>query len=127
MQRRGAADFLDALVALGMLDREGRGYRNTAATDLFLDRSKPSYLGGILEMANARLYPFWGSLTEALRTGLPQNEAKHGQDPFAAIYADPPRASTSVSARSARWTWSTKSHRPSQTTVYTSRPQTPRR
>jgi hypothetical protein len=33
----------------------------------------------MLEMANARLYPFWGSLTEALRTGEPQNEAKQGR------------------------------------------------
>ena len=50
--------------------------RNTPATDLFLDRAKPSYIGGMLEMANARLYRFWGSLTEGLRTGEPQNEAK---------------------------------------------------
>src|SRR6266851_1603246 len=75
---RGARDFLDALVALGMLEREGELYRNTAATDIFLDRGKPSYLGGMLEMANERLYPFWGSLTEGLRTGLPQNETKTG-------------------------------------------------
>jgi hypothetical protein len=39
-------------------------------------------------MANARLYPFWGSLTEALVTGLPQNEAKRGGNPFDAIYRD---------------------------------------
>lgn len=91
LQRRGAGDFLDALVALGMLERDKRVYRNTPATDLFLDRAKPGYLGGILEMANARLYPYWGSLTEALRTGLPQNEARHGQDPFAAIFGEPVR------------------------------------
>src|SRR5437763_6887286 len=35
---RGARDFLDALVALGMLDRNGDVYANTADTDLFLDR-----------------------------------------------------------------------------------------
>ena len=86
---RSATDFFDALVALGMLDREDGRYSNTPATDLFLDRSKPSYVGGILEMANARLYPFWGSLTEGLQTGLPQNEAKAGEDFFAKIYADP--------------------------------------
>ena len=41
-------------------------------------------------MANARLYPFWGSLTEGLRTGEPQNEAKAAaSDFFAALYADP--------------------------------------
>ena len=92
LHERSARDFLDALVALGMLDRDGDRYRNTPDTDLFLDRGKPSYMGGILEMANARLYPFWGTLTEALRTGLPQNEAKHGGEHFfAAIYADPAR------------------------------------
>ena len=57
---RSARDFLDALVALGMLEREGDRYSNTPETDLFLDRAKPSYVGGMLEMANARLYPFWG-------------------------------------------------------------------
>jgi len=63
---RSAPDFLDALVALGMLKRTDGVYSNTAETELFLDRSKLSYVGGLLEMANTRLYPFWGSLTEAL-------------------------------------------------------------
>jgi hypothetical protein len=89
---RSARDFLDALVSLGMLERDGDRYSNTPETDLFLDRAKPSYVGGILEMANARLYPFWASLTEGLRTGQPQNEAKGGEkDSFAALYADPGR------------------------------------
>jgi hypothetical protein len=88
---RSAHDFLDALVALGFLQRDQGIYRNTAETDRFLDRAKPSYLGGVLEMANQRLYPFWGHLTEALRTGLPQNEAKHGGNFFSALYADPAR------------------------------------
>jgi O-methyltransferase domain/Dimerisation domain len=91
LQPRGTVDFLDALVSLGMLERIGEEYTNTAATDLFLDRNKPSYIGGILEMANDRLYRFWGSLTEALRTGHPQNEIKGGEDSFAAIYQDPDR------------------------------------
>ena len=86
---RGARDFFDALVALGMLERNEGRYSNTPATELFLDPAKPSYMGGILEMANARLYPFWGSLTEGLRTGKPQSEAKTGGDFFAAVYADP--------------------------------------
>src|SRR5215472_14046383 len=88
LQPRGTSDWLDALVSLSLLERTGDQYANVAATDLFLDRAKPSYLGGILEMANARLYPFWGSLTEALRTGRPQNEAKAGEDFFAALYQD---------------------------------------
>jgi precorrin-6B methylase 2 len=91
LHERGTRDFLDTLVALGMLERgeDGR-YANAPEADLYLDRAKPSYVGGLLEMANARLYPFWGRLTEALRTGAPQNEAADGRsDPFSAIYAEP--------------------------------------
>ena len=91
LHERSARDFFDALVALGMLERQGEQYMNTPATDLFLDRAKPSYVGGLLEMANARLYPFWGSLTEGLRTGEPQNEAKVGGDLFEALYQEPER------------------------------------
>jgi cyclopropane fatty-acyl-phospholipid synthase-like methyltransferase len=98
---RSATDFFDALVALGMLEREDGRYANTPATDLFLDRGKPSYLGGLLEMANARLYPFWGSLTEGLQTGAPQNEAKRGEDFFEALYADPERLAQFARAMSA--------------------------
>src|SRR5215212_5932178 len=89
---RSARDFLDALVALGFLHRTDGVYRNTAVTDAFLDKHKPSYIGGILEMANARLYRFWGDLTEALRTGEPQNETKHtGNSMFGELYSDPAR------------------------------------
>ena len=88
---RSARDFLDTLVALHMLEREGEYYTNTPETDYFLDRAKPSYIGGSFEMGNARLYPFWGALTEALRTGEPQNEAKHGESFFEALYRDPER------------------------------------
>lgn len=93
---RAVPDFPDTLVALGFLERDGDGaearYRNAADVALFLDRSSPAYLGGMLEMANARLYRFWGDLTEALRTGQPQTEVKHGgESVFAALYADPER------------------------------------
>src|SRR3954471_12899911 len=93
---RATYDFLDTLVALHMLERDGDGsdgrYRNTAETAVFLDRRSPTYIGGILEMANARLYPFWGDLTEALQTGEPQNEVKHtGKPMFEELYSDPAR------------------------------------
>ena len=89
---RSARDFLDTLLTLGFLQRDGDRYGNTPETDLFLDRKKPSYVGGILEMANHRLYPFWGHLTEALQTGEPQNELKSGGPGlFETLYADPTR------------------------------------
>lgn len=88
---RSARDFFDALVALRMLDRNGALYSNTPETEIFLDRAKPSYIGGMLEMANARLYHFWGSLTEGLRTGQPQNEVKTGGEFFGVLYQDPAR------------------------------------
>ena len=93
---RGIYDFLDTLVSVRFLDRDGDGsdgrYRNTADTAMFLDKQSPAYIGGILEMCNARLYGFWGDLTEALRTGQPQNEIKHtGKPMFDELYSDPAR------------------------------------
>ena len=91
LHHRSSRDFYDALVALGMLQRNDGLYSNTPESALFLDRNKPTYMGGILEMANRRLYGFWGNLTEGLKTGLPQNEIKRGEDLFAALYSDPER------------------------------------
>ena len=89
LHERSALDFFDALVALGMLDRRDGLYANTPETDLYLDKAKPSYIGGFLAMVNDRLYQFWGSLTEGLKTGLPQNEAKDGGNFFEILYSDP--------------------------------------
>lgn len=102
---RAVPDFPDALVALGFLDRVGDGadatYHNTLATARFLDRNSAHYVGGILEMANARLFGFWADLTEALRTGAPQNETKHsGESMFAKLYADPARLEQFMNAMS---------------------------
>lgn len=96
LHQRANPDFFDTLVALGFLARDGDGpdgrYRNTEETALFLDKNSPAYTGGFLEMANARLYPFWGDLTTALRTGAPQNEMKHGgASMFEELYRTPER------------------------------------
>jgi hypothetical protein len=102
---RATYDFLDALVSLGFLEREGGGeagkYRNTPEAAQFLDRNSPHYVGGLLEMANARLYPFWADLTQALRSGNPQNEIKHtGKPMFDELYADPARLEQFMNAMS---------------------------
>jgi hypothetical protein len=101
---RSARDFFDALVAMGMLERKGNGdksvYSNSPETDLFLDRAKPTYVGGMLEMCARRLYRFWDNLTDGLKTGLPQNEIRtgHGGGLFDELYADPERLRGFLSA-----------------------------
>ena len=90
---RATYDFLDALVALGLLAKEGRGdtalYRNTMESDKFLNKGNDSYVGGIFTMSGHRLYRYWGDLGEALRTGRPQSEAKNAGKPlFDEIFAD---------------------------------------
>ncbi len=89
---RACPDFFDTLVALKFLERDGDGpssrYRNTAETAAFLDRKSPTFLGGFLEMAGARLYPFWGNLNDGLRTGKAQNELKtSGKSMFEELYS----------------------------------------
>ncbi len=96
MHARGISDFFDALVAMQFLGRDGDGqsakYHNTPAGALYLDSNSPRYVGGILVMLNARLFKFWNDLPEALRTGKPQNEAKHGQKGmFEELYEELPR------------------------------------
>jgi len=93
---RGIKDFFDALVAMKFLEREGDGpsakYFNTPSGAMYLDERSPRYVGGILTMLNARLFKFWHDLPEALRTGRPQNEIKHGQKGmFEELYAELPK------------------------------------
>jgi len=96
---RSAHDFFDSLVALGFLERNDGVYSNTPSTELFLDKKKPTYIGGMLEMANQRLYGHWNKLTPALRTGQMQGEAgPNATENFAALYADPARLKSFLKA-----------------------------
>jgi len=101
---RNVYDYLDALSSFGFLNREGlletAKYSNSIDSDFFLDKKKPSYIGGMLEMLNNRLYDFWGNLEEGLQTGLPQNEAKNGGNLFETLYADADRLKEFISAMS---------------------------
>ena len=102
---RSAEDFFDALVALGCLRRDDNGvYSNMPESAQFLDKAKSSYIGGMLGMANSRLYEAWGHLTEGLRAGKPQNEARDNiggeTDLFEMLYNDPQRLRTFLEAMS---------------------------
>ena len=93
LHERSLYAFLDTLVALGFLKRKGikenAVYQNSEDSDMFLDQNKLTYIGGLLEMSNNRLYRFWNDLEDGLKSGRPQNESKHGDKPlFEAIYSD---------------------------------------
>src|SRR5262245_10283107 len=105
LQPRAIPDFPDALVALGMLERDGDGpgarYANTAETARFLVRGGEDYVGGALEMFNDRLFRFWADLEDALRTGARQNETKHtGAPMFQELYREPARLEQFMAAMS---------------------------
>src|SRR5882757_2990001 len=98
VNRRAARDFFDALVAMGLLARDGNGrYSNTEESDRYLDRAKPTYLGASFDQYNRREYGLWGSLTRSLQTGNPAAET-HGQDHFESLYSDAVRFQTFVTA-----------------------------
>ena len=89
---RAIRDFLDMLVAAGRLERNRGSYPNTAETDFYLDRAKSTYIGTFFELWSVRTYPMFGSLSEGLATGKPQNEIKRGEDDWVeAMYATPER------------------------------------
>jgi hypothetical protein len=88
VQDRGARDFFDALVALGLLERDADNrYSNTPESNAYLDRRKPTFLGGMFGQFDRREYRMWESLADALRSGRPQtgiDAAEH----FTTLYRD---------------------------------------
>ncbi|MCU1686713.1 MAG: hypothetical protein JWQ81_7452 [Amycolatopsis sp.] len=64
--------FLQVLVALELIEENDGHYRNSSASERYLDRAKPTYVGGFAETTNDTFYPAWGKLTKALRTGQAQ-------------------------------------------------------
>ncbi|ASO19694.1 SAM-dependent methyltransferase [Actinoalloteichus hoggarensis] len=83
---RGTGHFLDALAALGMLNRDGDVFSNSQAAEFFLVPTHDEYMGGLLHMANRVMYPAWGRLAEALRTGRPQAATYTGDTMFEQLY-----------------------------------------
>lgn len=84
---RGARDFFDSLVALGLLQRNAAGYYvNAPEADLYLVRNRPAYLGGLLQHLNTRHYRNWDRLPRALATGEPQSGL--GTETYGGFYAN---------------------------------------
>jgi hypothetical protein len=103
---RHVFDWLDTLVSLGLLQRMGllddAVYSNADDTALFLNKNSPQYVGGMLEMADDRLYGAWGNLEEGLRTGQQQNEGKGkpngNMEFFGELYKDPYKLANFIDA-----------------------------
>lgn len=80
LEEGGAADFLDALVGLGWLEREGDDteavYVNSRDAGHFLDRRSPAYLGDWLQAQFAPLTDRRGGLAALLRAGRPADPAR---------------------------------------------------
>ncbi|MFE9575168.1 methyltransferase [Nocardia sp. NPDC006044] len=89
--QRAAGPVLDALTEIGLLRRRRDGrYANSRQAALFLDRGKPSYVGGLLELSSKRLYELWSGLDHLLRTGGPEAEEERGDNEFfTTLYRDP--------------------------------------
>jgi hypothetical protein len=98
---RGARDFFDALVSLGFLARTDNQYANSYCSAKYLSSTQPTYLGGLMDLAETRLYPVWGKLTEALRTGQPQNEAQQVPDYYSNLTHESTRLQVFLHAMSA--------------------------
>ncbi|MCW2652347.1 MAG: methyltransferase [Mycobacterium sp.] len=89
--RRAGGPVLDALVGMRLLRRDPAGrYSNSRRGALFLDRGRPSYLGGLMELSSKRLFDLWSGLGGLLQTGRPEAGEECGDNEFfSALYRDP--------------------------------------
>lgn len=75
---RTARIAVDAMVALGLVERNGEQYRNTPAAAAFLSGQGPADLRPILRFWNRISYPTWMNLEEAIRSGQAPNRQGGG-------------------------------------------------
>jgi SAM-dependent methyltransferase len=68
LTRRAARISVDAMVALGLLRRDGERYRNGPVADRYLTGRHPGDLRPLLRLWDRISYPAWESLTTALAT-----------------------------------------------------------
>jgi SAM-dependent methyltransferase len=71
---RATDRLMNALVALGLLDKRGGRYRNTALAERYLVKGRPEYMAGLGHTNH--LWDTWSQLTEVVRTGHPATGAE---------------------------------------------------
>jgi predicted O-methyltransferase YrrM len=84
LEPRATILFLDALVAMGLLEKEKHRYSNSEASSRFLVPGSPDYVGHRLRAAQHN-WALWAQLADALRSGDRQRERRiFLEDPEAA-------------------------------------------
>jgi ubiquinone/menaquinone biosynthesis C-methylase UbiE len=78
---RAAELLLDALAAMGVIEKNRGRYINSAAAQRFLVSSSPTYYGALVRHSGAG-WEVWGKLEEVIRTGNPvRQQNAHQGDP----------------------------------------------
>jgi hypothetical protein len=99
LPRRTTRMVVDAMVALGLVQRVGEHYQNAPVADAFLSGRTPTDVRPILRQFNRLSYPRWAHLEEAVRTG----QAVFGEFAFTAdeqqIYSEGVEAITAGTAQ----------------------------
>jgi hypothetical protein len=72
--------FLAACASLGLLDKDGEHYQNSALSQRFLVPGGEHYFGGFVAYVDHREYPAWHRLTDALREDRPLTWDPQTQD-----------------------------------------------
>ncbi|MDQ6759947.1 MAG: acetylserotonin O-methyltransferase [Acidobacteriota bacterium] len=61
--------LLEACASLGLLEKRGEDFVNTAEAEKYLRSDSPDTLIGYIRYSNQVLYPMWGHLEDAVREG----------------------------------------------------------
>lgn len=72
IQHRPADLLLAGCASLGLLDKDGARYRNSALSEEFLVKGRPYYFGGFVRYLDRREYPAWEHIVEVLRDNRPR-------------------------------------------------------
>ena len=79
IDRRAAELFVNALVAMGLLEKEGSVFSLTPTSSTYLIRTSPQYFGGMVVFESS-LWDCWGALEKTIRSGRPARTPNMYQD-----------------------------------------------
>jgi SAM-dependent methyltransferase len=101
----------DAMISLGLLERDGARYRNSAAAAAFLAGALGRDLRPMLRVFDRISYGLWGGLEEAVRAGHGQSQFGRFNDEQQAIYSAGVEAITQGSANALAGAYDLSGHK----------------